>query len=182
MDECQTPAVDGLHAVLAQRHLGGEERHVLHVAAQVKIESNIESGWSHVNFKRLVPGAFNVGLIASTCTASPCPQTVRTARRCTPRCPPRRCTRAGTRRRTLRRRTPWIRASHTLLATSYDAMLNHEMSAQSGLDDAAGNQYLPGSSLRHSLWRSADLGGRVPDSGYDWQALPWRGWRSPCPP
>jgi hypothetical protein len=43
MDECQTPAVDGLHAVLAQRHLGGEERHVLHVAAQVKIESKIEA-------------------------------------------------------------------------------------------------------------------------------------------
>jgi len=37
----------------------------------VKLKAKFESGSSHVSLKRLVPGAFNVGLIGSTCTALP---------------------------------------------------------------------------------------------------------------
>jgi len=40
-------------------------------AAQVEIESKIESTSSYFSFKRLVPGGFNLGLIGSTCTAPP---------------------------------------------------------------------------------------------------------------
>jgi len=44
------------------------------VAAQVEIENKIEaveSNLSYFSFKRLIPGAFNVGWIGSTCTALP---------------------------------------------------------------------------------------------------------------
>ena len=41
------------------------------VAAQVKFESKLESGSSTFSFKRFVLGAFNAGLIGSTCTALP---------------------------------------------------------------------------------------------------------------
>ena len=37
----------------------------------MKLKAKFESGSSHVSLKRLVPGAFNVGLIGSTCTALP---------------------------------------------------------------------------------------------------------------
>ena len=45
--------------------------HDLDVAAQVEIEAKLESSLSYSSFKRLVPGALNVGLIGSTCTALP---------------------------------------------------------------------------------------------------------------
>jgi hypothetical protein len=35
------------------------------------VKANIESSSTHISFKRLVSGAFNVGLIGSTCTALP---------------------------------------------------------------------------------------------------------------
>jgi hypothetical protein len=45
------------------------------VAAQVDIDSKIEATlkaiYPYFSFKRLVPSAFNVGLIGSTCTALP---------------------------------------------------------------------------------------------------------------
>ena len=48
---------------------------VLAAAAQVEIESKIDAKLKaihpQVSFKRLVPGAFNVGFIGSTCTALP---------------------------------------------------------------------------------------------------------------
>jgi hypothetical protein len=48
------------------------ERQVLllgrEVAAQVEIVVKVESNLSCVSFERLVPGAFIVGLIGSTCT------------------------------------------------------------------------------------------------------------------
>ena len=37
----------------------------------LKFKANIESGSSYFNFKSLVPGAFNMGFIGSTCTALP---------------------------------------------------------------------------------------------------------------
>jgi hypothetical protein len=43
----------------------------LGAAAQVEIESKFESTLSLFSFKRLVPGAFTVGLIGSNCTATP---------------------------------------------------------------------------------------------------------------
>jgi hypothetical protein len=56
--------VDVVHAVLHHD-----------VAAQLefesKIEAEIESSLSHFSFKRLVPGAFNVGLIVSICAVQP---------------------------------------------------------------------------------------------------------------
>ena len=41
------------------------------VVAQVEFESEFESNSSYFSFKRLVPGAFNLVLIGSTCTALP---------------------------------------------------------------------------------------------------------------
>ena len=38
---------------------------------KLKLKANLESDFSNYSFKRLVPGAFNVGLIGSTCTTSP---------------------------------------------------------------------------------------------------------------
>jgi hypothetical protein len=37
------------------------------------LKANFESGLSHVSFESLITGAFNVGLIGSTCTALPLP-------------------------------------------------------------------------------------------------------------
>ena len=38
---------------------------------KLKLKAKVESGSSCFTFKRLVPGAFNVGFIGSTCTALP---------------------------------------------------------------------------------------------------------------
>jgi hypothetical protein len=38
---------------------------------KLKLKASIESGSSYCSFKSLVPGAFNMGLIGSTCTALP---------------------------------------------------------------------------------------------------------------
>jgi len=65
-------------------------RHVAHdspegehrgVAAQVEFESKLSKQLSHCSFKRFVPGAFNVGLIGSRCTAVPRGGAARTLRR-----------------------------------------------------------------------------------------------------
>jgi hypothetical protein len=42
---------------------------LLDVAAHFNLKAKLESGSSYFSFKRLVPGAFNVVLIVSTCTA-----------------------------------------------------------------------------------------------------------------
>ncbi len=52
-----------------QRAEGGH----LVLAAQFELDSKLESGLSYFGFKRLVPGAFNVGLIGSICNALPRP-------------------------------------------------------------------------------------------------------------
>jgi len=41
------------------------------VVAQVVVEAKNESSFSYFSFKRLVPGAFNVGFIGSTCSVLP---------------------------------------------------------------------------------------------------------------
>jgi hypothetical protein len=41
------------------------------VAAQADLKARVESESLTFSFKRLAPGAFNMGLIGSTCTASP---------------------------------------------------------------------------------------------------------------
>jgi len=38
---------------------------------KLKLKATFESNSAHLSLKRLVPGAYNVSLIASTCTASP---------------------------------------------------------------------------------------------------------------
>jgi hypothetical protein len=43
----------------------------LDVAAQAEFGAKPESSLTHFSFKRLVPGAFNVGLTGSTCTTLP---------------------------------------------------------------------------------------------------------------
>jgi hypothetical protein len=37
----------------------------------LNLKAKFESGLSYFSFNRLIPGAFNVGLIGSTCTALP---------------------------------------------------------------------------------------------------------------
>jgi hypothetical protein len=39
---------------------------------KLNLKAKFEGGSSYHSFKRLVPGAFNVGSIGSTCTALPC--------------------------------------------------------------------------------------------------------------
>jgi hypothetical protein len=38
---------------------------------KLNLKAKFESGLSYVSFKGLMPGAFNVGLIGSSCTALP---------------------------------------------------------------------------------------------------------------
>ena len=38
---------------------------------KLKLKAKFEGGSSYYSFKRLVPGAFNLGLTGSACTASP---------------------------------------------------------------------------------------------------------------
>jgi hypothetical protein len=56
-------------AVLVPRH----DRELAHLvgAAQLEIESKLESDSSHFSFKRLDPGSVNLGFMGSTCTALP---------------------------------------------------------------------------------------------------------------
>jgi len=53
----------------------GDERRVTHVAEverrKLKLKAKFESNLSYCSFKCLVPGAFNMGLIGSTCPAPP---------------------------------------------------------------------------------------------------------------
>jgi hypothetical protein len=64
--------VDGADDVGAARLADGQRLHPpLDVAAQVGIKVKLESSLSNFSFRHLVPGAFNVGLIGSTCIAIP---------------------------------------------------------------------------------------------------------------
>ena len=60
MDECKPlpPEPPGLYPV---------------VPAQVEFEAKFESDPTYFTFKRLIPGAFNVGLTGSGQHAPPCP-------------------------------------------------------------------------------------------------------------
>jgi len=75
--ECAAPRLEAALEVLVV-HLAlagddGVQRAVAHrdVAAQVKLKAIFESNSSCYSFKRLIPGAFDAGLIGSSCTALP---------------------------------------------------------------------------------------------------------------
>jgi hypothetical protein len=65
-DQSKGRALDG-------RGEGGhaEARAGLDVAGQVEMKAMFESGSSCFSVERLIPGAFNLGLIGSICTALP---------------------------------------------------------------------------------------------------------------
>ena len=71
-------AAGGAGAAAGAEGVAQERFHVRHgvpaphgVAAQIEFESKVGKQSSCCSFKCLVPGAFNVGLIGSTCTALP---------------------------------------------------------------------------------------------------------------
>ena len=58
--------------VLARDHRGEQLQHPVLQPRKLNLKANFETGPAYLSFKCIDPGAFNVGLIGSACTALPC--------------------------------------------------------------------------------------------------------------
>ena len=72
MDECKPlPGAAGYASGPPPRFSNGHTRTTLW-RLKLYLKAKLESGSSHLTFRRLVPGRFNLGLRGASCTSVPC--------------------------------------------------------------------------------------------------------------